>query len=342
MKILFVEDELSKNIPRITRLFSKYLSKKKIRKLEELEADESGYGAEPEEVKAIVEESGLIELEYRFPDALRKIIHHHSNYVLFIIDRNLVECGYEFSEIAGIDPTYSKSQYHKFFDREGDYLLHKLLYSGVDVMSKFYFLTAYSAQNEIRGCEEIKTLIDFGKFNTENFIEKGGGKDFDRLCSVINNISILNLQHENMPYLNILRKNIGERAADNFLKIIEEKDDERRIGDNLKEMRNLYEQILKQASERIPNMKKSCENDRGNIVMGKITADWLSGNEHINIIIRNFFFSIKGIASDFGSHNNVQERSIYEPTADTVNSLVYALKDVISWFGKICSKYPKI
>jgi hypothetical protein len=59
-------------------------------------------------------------------------------------------------------------------------------------------------------------------------------------------------------------------------------------------------------------------------------------------MIRGFFFSIKGIASDFGSHNNARERAIYEPTGDTVNSLVYALKDVISWFGKICSKYPKI
>ncbi|WP_207680782.1 hypothetical protein [Desulfonema magnum] len=67
MKILYVEDELSRNIPGIIRLFEKYLGKKKIRRLKELEEDESGYGAEPDEIKGIVEETNIVEVEYRFP-----------------------------------------------------------------------------------------------------------------------------------------------------------------------------------------------------------------------------------------------------------------------------------
>lgn len=204
MKILFVEDELSKNIPRITSLFSKYLGKNTVKKLNALEADESGYGAAPEEIKEIVEATNLIEVEYRFPEALRKIIQSYDKYALFIIDRNLVEGEYEFDEVRAIDSAFDEAQYEKYFEREGDYLLQKLvLDSHVDVMGKFYFLTAYSAEDELRGSEDIKTLIDFGKFNTENFIEKG---DLDRLINIIENIRILNLQNDNKRYLNILRK----------------------------------------------------------------------------------------------------------------------------------------
>ena len=99
MKILYVEDELSKNIPRLIRLFSKYLSKKEIKNLKALEADETGYGAEPEEIKNIVEKTGLIEIEYRFPDALREVIHNSEKYALFIVDRNLSEIEYEYDEL---------------------------------------------------------------------------------------------------------------------------------------------------------------------------------------------------------------------------------------------------
>jgi len=145
MKILFVEDELSKNIPRITRLFSKYLGKKRIQRLESLEADE--YGAEPEEIKAIVEETNLIELDYRFSDALRKIVQSYQDYALFIVDRNLYQTEYDFEEVKKIDHSYTEALYERYFEREGDYLLYKLaMLSNADIVkAKFYYLTAYSA-----------------------------------------------------------------------------------------------------------------------------------------------------------------------------------------------------
>jgi hypothetical protein len=92
MKILYVEDELAANIPRILRLFSKYLSQQEIKSLKSLEADE--YGAEPEQVKQAMGNSNIIEIEYRFPNALKKIIDHPDKYVMFIIDRNLVKAEY--------------------------------------------------------------------------------------------------------------------------------------------------------------------------------------------------------------------------------------------------------
>jgi len=339
VKILYVEDELSKNIPRVIRLFSKYLSKKEIKNLKALEADETGYGAEPEEIKEIVEKTGLIEIEYRFPDALRKIIHNGEKYALFIIDRNLSEIEYEHDELREIDATYSEDQYNKFFEREGDYLLHKLVYK-VNVLTKFYFLTAYPAPDEIRGADELITLVNFGQFHAENFIEKGDNDQLERLKSIIENIKILNLKKENIQYLNILRKKINEETAEKFLNILDEKDKRMKIGDNLKDIRIMYENILRTCSQKIPDMNSNCTDGHGNVIMGQPTIDWLSNNKHINSILRNFFFSINKICSEFGAHQNL-ENSQYEPTLNTVNSLVYALKDVILWFGKVCSQYSR-
>ncbi len=232
MKILYVEDELSKNIPRVIRLFSKYLSKKEIKDLKALEADEVGYGAEPEEIKRIVEKTGMIEIEYSFADALRKIITNYEKYALFIVDRNLSEIEYGHDELREIDATYSEDQYDKFFEREGDYLLHKLVYNGVNALEKFYFLTAYPAPDEIRGADDLKTLVDFGKFNAENFIEKADSDQLGRMKLIIENIRILKLQEENKQYLNILRNKIDEDVAKRLLKVVDEKGFQRPLRKN--------------------------------------------------------------------------------------------------------------
>ncbi len=338
MKILYVEDELSKNIPRVIRLFSKYLSKKEVKSLKTLEADESGYGAEPKVIKKIVEKTGLIEIEYRFPNALQKIIQNFDRYALFIIDRNLSEIEYEHNELSQIDITYNEDQYDKFFEREGDYLLHKLVYKGVNVLTKFYFLTAYPAPDEIRGVDDLKTLVDFGKFHAENFIEKADNEQLERLKSIIENIKILNLQQENKQYLNILRNKMDKETVERLLKILDEKDVNMRIGDNLKDIRIIYENVLKACSQKIPDMNTNCVDGYGNVIMGQHTIDWLSNNGHINNILRNFFFSINKICSEFGTHRPRPPYE-YEPTLNTVNSLLYALKDVILWLGKVCSQY---
>ena len=81
MKILYVEDELSKNIPRIIRLFQKYLGEERIRELEAIEHDESGFGGRPEDIKQIVELCNKIEIEYTFSNALR--LNKHPTNMLF-------------------------------------------------------------------------------------------------------------------------------------------------------------------------------------------------------------------------------------------------------------------
>lgn len=200
MKILYVEDELAKNIPRLVRLFSQYISAETINALHAFEADPSGFGAGPEEIKNIIEDAAMIEVEYRFPDALRKIVRQPGMYALFIVDRNLSEYDYTLEEVQQIDPHYTSTLYERYTQkaREGDYLLHKLaLFSPVDVMKRFFFLTAYPAQEELQSAKDIEQLIDLGKFTAENFIEKGSDKDFERLRQIIDNTESSYLQSEN-------------------------------------------------------------------------------------------------------------------------------------------------
>lgn len=255
MKILYVEDEITKHIPRITRLFEKYLTKTAKRQLQELEKDDYPLG--PEAIKKIVETSNLIEVEYRFPEALQKIILQHDLYALFVVDRNLFgEEGYDFEEIKEIDPVFSEEKYDIYFEREGDYLLNRLIY-GTDVLSKFYFMTAND--DEIRSADDIQTHINLQRFSTDNFIEKGSNADFKRLKSKIDNIDILNLQLENRDYLQILGNNIDEKITDIFLKILATPNDSpRRIEDNLNRMRKIYENIMDVCAKKIPGMKTAC------------------------------------------------------------------------------------
>jgi len=171
------------------------------------------------------------------------------------------------------------------------------------------------------------------KFSTDNFIEKGNDEHFEKLKSIIDNIEILNIRNENKDYLHILQKNINEEIAESFLKILNQKDDLKSIRDNLNHMRIIYEQILTVCADKIPGMKAECKDEKGGN-----TILWLKKQNHIaDDILRNFLFSIRNITNKFGSHYT--DKPVYSPTLNTISALVYALKDIILWFGQICNKY---
>ena len=336
MKILYVEDDLSGTLDRLIRLFSKYLDTKSIDELRILMADE--YGATTDEIKKIVESTNIIEIADSFPDALHKIIHGHDRYACFIVDRNLIEKRpYEFREVNQIDNNYTEALYKKYREREGDYLLIWLATrtkNPENMLQKFNFLSAYPTgpSDNIRGIETIQPFIDMKTLNEEQFFEKGGDH-IEKLKEKIDNINTLSTQYDNRIYLDILRKYLDEKHAKSFLNVLLEKDEEKQIGDNLKKIRIIYEAMLDRLSEIIPDMRNKCSDDRGNIKKGNETIFWLENNNHISVILKNFFISIWKISSTSGHHS-----SKFEPTIDTVNSLVYALKDAILWFGDQCNQ----
>lgn len=339
MKILFVEDELSKNISRVVRLFEKFLGKDRIARLEALDADP--YGASSEEIKAIIDETGIVEADYRFPQALKKVTRQHAQYALFIIDRNLVEGDYRYEEALEADPAFSEKMYNDYFEREGDYLLYKLalLITGLAISQKFFFLTAYDAASELKNAAGLQELIGhLGDFKKNNLIEKGNEKHFFRLKEMVDNHQDIRRVAEHQHHVNLLRKYLDEKSADRFVKLILDRDKRRRVGDNLNEIRQIYQKILSKCCALIPEMNAACVDNYGHVNLGKKTLDWLSENGHINSIIRNHCFSIKTICSDFGGHDHTAERQIFAPGTDTVNALFFALKDVIGWFGKLAFK----
>ena len=221
MKILYIEDEICQNIPGIIRLFEKQLGKGLVKKLKELYRNE--YPPTPEEIKEIVESSNLIELEYKYPAALKKIHENHGDYSLFIIDRNLIKDPnqrYGHDEIREIFNGYTDDYYNKFCTREGDFLIHHLFMKKVDVLNKAFMLTA--CHDEIRHDDKTKELIDYDDFRRTNFIEKGKEDDLERLKKTINSIDDINIKCEYREVFQIFSRGYfdveDERALMNIVR----------------------------------------------------------------------------------------------------------------------------
>lgn len=354
MKILFVEDELEKNISKWIKLFGNFLNEPQKAELNALTKDE--FGATPEQIKAIIERNDIIRIEYRFPDALKEIVNNSRQYALFIIDRNLSSNEYDFDEIKSIDPDYSKVQFDKFSEREGDYFLYKLIYQNIDVATRFYFLTAYSFDNEIRGAEDLKSHIEFKKFSKENFIEKGNSGNTGRLQNIIEYQPSLIIRKENLKYLEILKRRIGEKACDLFWYILTTKDEDRYIIDNLDKIRTLLlDNILIKLARSLNAPRECWDEQRSDQLRFGDAINWISHKDSFtnkfvnqfdsNSLIFTFLRCIKTIASDFGIHADLQEQPSrptgYQPTTDTVNALVFALKDLIVWFDNALTSYSR-
>ena len=337
MKILFVEDQISQNPSIIRTLFSSHLGKTQVERLKEIEIDEYDMG--PGQIKTILEETGVVDFEYNFPDALGKVINQQENYALFIVDRNLFSSNYEFEDVKKVDPSFPESFFEEFKEREGDYLLTKLFQKNVDLKERFYFFTANT--DELRGDQKNRTYLleIFPNFKAENFIEKGNVKDFNlkKLIKLIEDFPGFNLRYKNKYYLSILKQQIGEETSERFFQILKDKDNMGKIEGNLSALRKIYEDILDYCPRLLPDMAQCCIDQRTkNVIKDGNTIKWLFKTRQDDPILNNFLFSIRKITNKFGAHTN-KNPQIFKPTTDTVNSLVYAMKDFIRWFGKLAS-----
>lgn len=82
-------------------------------------------------------------------------------------------------------------------------------------------------------------------------------------------------------------------------------------------------------------MKEHCTDNYSRTILGQQTIEWLYKNGHVNTILKPFFYNFS-IITNILSHPTSEH-----PTTDTINALVYALKDIIVWFEGICRKYSK-
>jgi len=334
MKIIYIEDQLALNIRTIIFLFKQVLGKRRIKQLEQIK--ESGYINEAKLIE-IIEDTKIIHVASNFPDALQKIQNHLKNYVLFIVDRNLAkEPIYELSDIQQVYPDYTEEQYDKFFEREGDFLLELLISSKEkNKTDNFFFLTAN--KDDLRNREFLQNHIDFKRFKVENIIEKG---DEQKIINLINNYQILDIILNNKVYLDHLDK-IGEKTKDKFIKILNDKDkvDAVSICQNLDLIRTISDNILTYIANNIETPSDwNYWDDRNNEQL-KIRnfIGWINERDNYKLnsssVIKNFLYDIQKICSEFGAHDNSKSEG-FQPTSNTVNALIFELKDIILWFDK--------
>lgn len=196
-------------------------------------------------------------------------------------------------------------------------------------------MTAYN-ENDVRGKDIIEMYLDLGAFTQEQFFDKSNKFALDKLKYKINHIVSLNTRYENRIYLDILRSNLGEEDVEMFLKVLLEKDDKNQIIANLTKIRIIYEHILEKFETIYPQYK-----DYKGIDIKKLFSE-LEKKGQINQMLRNYCYTIWQVCSDYGAHKDKRPLDkIFQPTLNTVNSIIFALKEIFLWFGNYCCQLKK-
>jgi hypothetical protein len=200
LKIFFVDDELSQNIPRIVKIFEGVLQRAQISDLNKLES--SDFSATNDDVKRILERSGAMDVEYNFLGAVKKICGDDADYELLVVDRQLSRNGeYDVAAIHSIDGEFDEEKQVKYCEREGDYLLVRACRRNHSLAPNFYFLTAYSHDETIRSMAELQGLIDIKLFTRDQLIEKGVEVAEQRLSRIVTTCKATQLRRDLWPYL---------------------------------------------------------------------------------------------------------------------------------------------
>ncbi len=329
MKILYVEDELKKNVSGIIDLFKKYLNEEIIMRLETLMTDDF---ASNQDVKELVEESGFIEVAYKFPEAIRLVKENYTDYSLFIVDCNLSEQPYKVDELKAVAPEYDDEKKERYNQREGEFLVNILTAKKEiveEIKDKFYFLSAYSPSQNILG------LIDNGTLSKQNYIEKGCSEaKKDLISKIINRNKNLEARLNNKIYIDILSE-IDVNLRANLIQLIINKDEKEHIKANMQFIRVISEKLYNKIVESLSDKPEEIYTDisKRQLSIGGFIR-WINENRDkfkTNSILKNHMYSIQSVCSGV-IHDSLEG---FQPTTDTVNSLVYALKDVISWYSSI-------
>jgi hypothetical protein len=254
-------------------------------------------------------------VEFTFTGALEKVVNHHDQYKLFIIDRNLSKekiC--ELEEIQSLDSSFSEDSYVEYFDREGDYLLQYLVHKPkVDCLAYFYFLTAYPISDVLRGSQQVSQLIDFDQFSRENFIEKGNEEHYRQLREKIDQIDDFRIKQENLASFTAI-EHLGQSDVEEWLMGVfrhAETSQPKRMQENLSTIRNIQERVFSYLRTRL-NMPESFTNQwsrtektysRGKTQRTGVVT-YLSENGFFNDEDAKGANALYALCSAYGSHPN--------------------------------------
>jgi len=346
MKILYIEDELNSNIPRILSLFENLLGRKIRRDLEAMENDD--YPPTPQEIKILVERSQLIDVEFTFSGALEKIVNHHGQYKMFIVDRNLSkEHIDELEEIQKQDPSFTEENYNIYFDREGDYLLqHLILKTKVDCLAYFYFLTAYPISDVLRDAPRIKDLIDFERFSSENFIEKGNENHYKKLRGKINEIDDFQIKQKNLATFTAI-EHLGQSDVKEWLFDVfrnSENNQPKKMQQNLSTIRNIQERVFSYLRTRLDmpeSFKNQWNREEKTYARGKTrkagVISYLSEKDLFEDTDAKCANALYALCSTYGSHASSNQAL----TKEAHKAAIPLLQLFLLQFGKIINNLEK-
>ena len=329
-KIMFVEDELSSNIPRLLQLFGKYLSEAEKTALQD--AENNPMGANGEDIREILADNLVIEVF----DSFKQVLAHIQNltpdelekYDMFILDRNLTRgMGYSLQEIQQIDKGFDNN---KYWEREGDYLALQLHLKDCPIKEKVFFYSAYKTMGF--GATEIEQMVGYGTFFLDNFFDKGNP---GALIELINHQQRASLFAEHRDVFGIIAKaDLGIEEAVMRILLEAQKADAKLTMDwrtaidaCLKYMVNYERFWFTQPYQNIERGKLIGMLDRGD----EKADPALPGRTPAHI--RDFFEHINHIVNVYPAHN-VYEDKLYSPY--TVKALAYELLEIITWIGANC------
>jgi len=363
-KILYIEDQLVRNITSIRKIFNPIFKDNRTLKLLD-DIDNSTY----KKAEMIIEAcsyTSCLDICHTYVNALAKIINNYKDYDLVIIDRNLSENSYHediddiklYLRQCGFDDPEEKITSYK--TREGDLLLLILLKLDKRFKDKIYYLTANL--DEIRGSQMLKTLIDVDDFHENHIIEKNPEKEVF-LSNLISDLPSFTIQNDFKTQCDIIRKKLGEDWVKKFIRMIrhyrEDNKEECILFLRMLLANKLLTSIAKKMNEpEAPYWKR--ENLNQLVTKGFIkncfSIDKATGqktywglpkfNELYNIgytsVIRNACLSIAEICSDciHGDFDNferdvtIRQEEVDALTQYTMRSLLNQICDVILWYNE--------
>jgi hypothetical protein len=343
-KILYIEDELTKNIPAIKKMFEPLLANRNLMK--QLDALESKKPVLASDVVNVCNKASELDVVYKFPVALTKAVHHHQDYDLIIIDRDLSSYDYSASgdkiksdlDYAGLsDPGEKAAEY---LHREGDLLLLILLRLEPETRDKIYFL-ADNAKELVRNSPELDTIMDITHFSADRILEKS--TEAEKVISdVIADLPAFSIQNQYRTQCEILRKQFSEETVDLFIDIVRLSYVIEKKIDFMQKLRPLTEKFLVALAEKINDSNASYW-DRYHGKSNLKQKDFINSLDTIdrrygigyNKNIRQCLFSLWQIPSDFASHTSGNPNDI---TAYTIQALLNQLCDVILWYDRAAGK----
>lgn len=356
-KILFIEDELTKNIASIIRFFSPILQTDVKQKLEQLNNENRIF---PSDIVQVCQYQNDLDIAFTFPEALRLIVANHKLYDLIIIDRNLSEYQYNDELTILLKQLYEifsedwSERISKFHEREGDLLLLVLLKINQEYREKVYYLTANVTDN-LRVSPEMQTVLNLGSFTKDHIIEKGSSRE-SIIYNILQDMDAFSIQNQYPNICGVLRGRLSEESVNEFIKAVRcyESNEEKEF---MNKSRNILENILRDIALLFNRFDQPyvAENDKLPVyrfIKGDRkwndqtkTSELVSGlpfydNKYkigYTAVIRNACLSIHEVASEYAAHykdpsisNENRWMSNY-----SMNTLLNQLCDVISWYGDV-------